>query len=173
MRELVDYAPSPGACAIGDCTCIIQTLSRPRATAGPRSDRIPPTRPSWWRRQFRELKKFPFSAPSTCPIDLFGPLANGRILKRLHARGLLVSYTSLADQAWLQLCSPAECVSGEPLLQVLAHLEHRSCLSQPSVTRPSAGDNLKIRPVLLQCKTAAAVLLQALFLEHCMPGSHG
>ena len=91
----------------------------------------------------------------------------------MRAIGLLVSYTPLADQAWLQLCSPAECVSGEPLLQVLAHLEHRSCLSPAQVNRPSAGDNLKIRPVLLQCKTAAAVLLQALFIEHWMPGSHG
>ena len=59
----------------------------------------------------------------------------------------------------MQLCSPAECVSAKTLLQVLAHLEHRSCLSQPSVTRPSAGDNLKIRPVLLQ-QTVAAVLPQ-------------
>ena len=31
------------------------------------------------------IKKINFSAPSTCPIDLFGPLANGRALKQLHA----------------------------------------------------------------------------------------
>ena len=32
----------------------------------------------------RELKKFSFPAPSTCPIDLFGLVANGTVLKRLH-----------------------------------------------------------------------------------------
>ena len=40
------------------------------------------------------IKKLFFSALSKCPIDLFGPVANGRILKRLHARSefaLLVS----------------------------------------------------------------------------------
>ena len=30
--------------------------------------------------------KFHFSAPVACPIDLFGPVANGTVLKRLHAR---------------------------------------------------------------------------------------
>ncbi len=29
--------------------------------------------------------KFHFSVPITCPIDLFGPVANETILKRLHA----------------------------------------------------------------------------------------
>ena len=37
-----------------------------------------------WRRHRRELKKIFFSPPSKCPIDLIGPLANGRILIRLH-----------------------------------------------------------------------------------------
>ena len=32
------------------------------------------------------IKHKSFSAPSTCPIDLFGPLANRTILKRLHVR---------------------------------------------------------------------------------------
>ena len=32
----------------------------------------------------RELKKLFFSAPSKRPIDLFGPVANGTILKRLQ-----------------------------------------------------------------------------------------
>ena len=40
------------------------------------------TAPSW--HVSRELKKKSFSAPSTCPIDLFGPVANGTVLKRLH-----------------------------------------------------------------------------------------
>ena len=61
------------------------TLDDLGETAGPRIDRFPSTRPPWWRRQYRELKKLIFLAPSKCPIDLFGPLANGRILKRLHA----------------------------------------------------------------------------------------
>ena len=74
------------ACGVGDCTCLHNDPRRPRGDPGPRIDRIPPTRPSWWRRQFRELKKLFFLAPSKCPIDPFGPLANRRILKRLHAR---------------------------------------------------------------------------------------
>ena len=44
-------------------------------------------------------KKNPFLAPSTCPIDLFGPLANRTVLKRLHAAirfCWLVSYRPLA-----------------------------------------------------------------------------
>ena len=67
---------SARVCGVGDCTCILTTLHDLRETSGPRIDRIQPTRPPWWRRQFRELKKLIFSAPSTCPIDLFGPLAN-------------------------------------------------------------------------------------------------
>ena len=74
------------ACGIGDCTRLVPTLGDPRETSGPRIDRIPPTRPPWRRRQYRELKKLIFSPPRKCPIDLFGPLANRRILKRLHAR---------------------------------------------------------------------------------------
>ena len=72
------------ACGVGACARLVATLGAPRETSGPRIDRIPPTRPPWWRRQYRELKKLIFSAPSKCPIDLFGPVANGRILKRLH-----------------------------------------------------------------------------------------
>jgi hypothetical protein len=49
-------------------------------------DRIPPTRPPWRHRLYRELKKLIFSAPRKCPIGRFGPQTNGRILKRLHAR---------------------------------------------------------------------------------------
>ena len=49
---------------------------------------MPPTHPPWWRRQYRELKKLLFSRPSKCPIDLFGPVANGTILKQPQARSL-------------------------------------------------------------------------------------
>ena len=73
------------------------TQSDPRETSGPRIDRIPPARPPWWRRQFRELKKLIFSAPSTCPIDLFGPVANRTILAACRISFcLLVSYNTLA-----------------------------------------------------------------------------
>ena len=72
------------ACGVGACARLVATLGAPRETSGPRIDRFPPTRPPRWRRQFRELKNFFFSAPSTCPIDLFGPLANRTVLKRLH-----------------------------------------------------------------------------------------
>jgi hypothetical protein len=90
---------SARACAVGDCTCIVPTLGDPRETSGPRIDRIPSTRPPWWLRQYRELKKLFFLPPSKRPIDLFGPLANRTILKRLHGAYsfcLLVSYRPLA-----------------------------------------------------------------------------
>ena len=43
---------------------------RPQGTSGPRIDRIPPARPPWWARQYRELKKLFFSAPSNPLISL-------------------------------------------------------------------------------------------------------
>ena len=99
LRELpyLSTAGSARACGVGDCTCLARTLGDLGETSGPRIDRIPPTRPPWRRRLYRELKKLIFSAPSTCPIDLFGPLANGTVLKRLRVVriSLLVSYTPL------------------------------------------------------------------------------
>ena len=77
-------AGSGGVGGVGDCTCLPPTLDDLGDTSGPRIDRIPSTRPPWWRRQYRELKKIFFSPPSKCPIDLFGPVANRTILKRLH-----------------------------------------------------------------------------------------
>ena len=79
------------ACDVGACACIVQTLNELRETSGPRIDRIPLARPTPLARQYRELKKLFFSAPSMCPIDLFGPLANGTILNRLHARPSLLA----------------------------------------------------------------------------------
>ena len=73
------------ACGVGACARLVATLGAPRETSGPRIDRFPPTRPPRWRRQFRELKKLIFLAPSTCPIDLVGPVANRTVLKRLRA----------------------------------------------------------------------------------------
>ena len=72
------------ACGVADHPCLVPTLSDPGETSGPQIDRIPSTRPPWWRRQYRELKKLIFSAPSKCPIDLYGPVANGTTLERLH-----------------------------------------------------------------------------------------
>ena len=44
--------------------------------------------PDPWRdrqcRELIELKKLFFSPPSKCRIDLFGPVSNRTILKRLH-----------------------------------------------------------------------------------------
>ena len=101
MRELVDYAPSPGACGVGACTCIVPTLGDPRDTYLGGIDRIQPARPPWtMAASSSRMKKKPFSAPSTCPIDLFGPVANRAILKRLHAAFavcMLVSYRPLAS----------------------------------------------------------------------------
>ena len=84
MRELVDYAPSPGACGVGACARLVPFPSTPRETSGPQIDRILSTQPPWRDRQYRELKKLFFSPPSKCPIDLFGPVANRAILKQLH-----------------------------------------------------------------------------------------
>jgi hypothetical protein len=83
QRTLLIYMHrwKPPRVRVGACACIVQTLSELRETSGPRIDRIPPTRPSWRDRQYRELKKLVFSAPSTCPIGLFGPVANRTILK--------------------------------------------------------------------------------------------
>ena len=91
-ERLVDYAPSPGACAVSDCTRLITDPNNSRETSWAGIDRIKPARPpSPWRCHRPRIKKFPFSAPSTCPIDLFGPLANGTILKRLHTRSSLLA----------------------------------------------------------------------------------
>ena len=72
------------ACAVGVCPRLLPTKSGLRETSGPRIDRIPSTRPPWWRRQYRELNKLFFSPPRKCPIGLFGPLANRLILERLQ-----------------------------------------------------------------------------------------
>ena len=82
----VSLAGSGGVRGVGDCTCIVPTLSALREASGPQIDRIPPTRPPWRRRQYRELKKLLFSPPSKCPIDLFGRIANRTSLKQLCAR---------------------------------------------------------------------------------------
>ena len=79
----VPHSRSGSVGGVGDCTCTLSTLGALGETSGLRIDRIPPTRPPWWRRHYRELKKLIFSAPSKCPTDLFRPLANGMILKQL------------------------------------------------------------------------------------------
>jgi len=53
----VSEAGSARTRGVGDCTRLVPTSSDLRATSGPRIDRIPPTRPSWRDRQYRELKK--------------------------------------------------------------------------------------------------------------------
>jgi len=45
MRELVDYAPLPGACDVGDCALLLPTLDDSGETFGPWIDRFPPARP--------------------------------------------------------------------------------------------------------------------------------
>ena len=77
---------SAHACGVGDCPCLVPTLGDLGETSGPRIDRIPPTRPPWWRRQFRELKKLIFLAPSKCRIDLLGPVANRTVFKRVSPK---------------------------------------------------------------------------------------
>ena len=91
---------SARACGVGDNPCLVPTLCDPGETSGPRIDRIPSTHPPWWRRQYRELKKLIFLAPSKCSIDLFGPVANRTMLKQMHVVRLLVSLHA-ASSIWL------------------------------------------------------------------------
>jgi len=89
VRELVDYAPWPGACGVGDCARLLLTLRGPGDTSWAGIDRIQPARPPWpWRHCRPRIKKKSFSAPSTCHIDLFGPVANRTVLKRLHVASM-------------------------------------------------------------------------------------
>ena len=108
QRTLGDVSYS-GSGGVGDCPRLIPTLGDPWKTAGPRIDRIPLMRPPWWRRRYRELKKLVFSAPSKCPIALFGPLANRTVLKRLHA---VPSFASVLHDARNVLGRPARFASG-------------------------------------------------------------
>ena len=75
-----------------------------------------------WDRQYRELKKLIFSTPRKCPIDLFGPVANGRILKRLQSRFgcMLVTYRPLAA------CEARHNDGAELKYQSIIHCEHQS-----------------------------------------------
>ena len=43
----VSLAESGGVRGVGDCTCIVPTLSALREASGPQIDRIPPTRPPY------------------------------------------------------------------------------------------------------------------------------
>ena len=61
---------------IGAYLRLVPTLCDLRETSGPRIDRIPPTRPPWWRRQYRDIKKLMCSAHRKCPIGLCGPVSN-------------------------------------------------------------------------------------------------
>ena len=76
---------STRACGVGDCARLVPTLGGLGNTSGPQINRIPQARPSWWDRQYRELKKLIFSRPKKCLICLFGPLANRTMLERLLA----------------------------------------------------------------------------------------
>ena len=84
MLADVSEAGSGHARGVGACACLVTTLSDLRETSGPRIDRFPSTRPPWCRRQYRDIQKLIFLAPRKRPIGTFGPLANRRILKRLH-----------------------------------------------------------------------------------------
>ena len=74
---------APRVRGVGDCTRLIPTLGDPCGTSGPRIDRLPSTRPPWWRRQYRELKNY-FSAPASVPLISLDQYRTERILKQLH-----------------------------------------------------------------------------------------
>ena len=99
-KDLYSFVSTDGsarACGVGVCARLVPTLSGPRDTSGPGIDRIPPTRPPWWRRQYRELKNYFFSPPRKCPIDLFGPVANRTILEKLHVAFAIASILHAAS----------------------------------------------------------------------------
>ena len=57
------------ACGVGACARLLPTKSGPWETSGrPQIDRIPSTRPPWWLRQYRELKKLIFRPPLRVPL---------------------------------------------------------------------------------------------------------
>ena len=49
-------AGSTGACGVGDYPSLEPILGSPWETSGPRIDRIPPARPSWRDRRYRESR---------------------------------------------------------------------------------------------------------------------
>ena len=58
-ERIASYVSTDGsarACGVSDCTCKVSTKNGPRETSGPRIDRIPPARPPWWRRHYRDIK---------------------------------------------------------------------------------------------------------------------
>ena len=77
----VSEAGSGGASGLADYTLLLPTLSDLRETSGPRIDSIPLARLT---TSAPRIKKLFFLPPSKCPIDLFGPVSNRTILKRLH-----------------------------------------------------------------------------------------
>ena len=64
----VSYTGSGGVRGVGDCARLTRTLGDPGETLGPQIDRIPSTRPPWWHRQYRELKKLTFRPPVRAPL---------------------------------------------------------------------------------------------------------
>ena len=78
-ERIASYVSTDGSASaydVGACARLVSSLSGPRETSGPQIDRIPPARPSWWDRQYREFKKLFFSPPGKCHINLSGPRAN-------------------------------------------------------------------------------------------------
>ena len=75
------YDPSTGVGGVGDCTRLVPTLSDPGETSRPRIDSIPPLRLTASAPRIKKLFSLP---PINRPIELFGPLSNRTILKRLH-----------------------------------------------------------------------------------------
>ena len=67
QRTLGDVSYS-GSGGVGDCPRLISTLGDPRETSGPRIDRIPLTRPSWWRRQLATQEIYCFWHPVRGPL---------------------------------------------------------------------------------------------------------
>ena len=65
--EMYITLESGGVGGVGDYPCLVPTLGNLGETSGPRIDRIPPTRPPWWRRQYRELNFFLFRPPISVP----------------------------------------------------------------------------------------------------------
>ena len=92
LREL-PYVYTDGsarACGVGDCTCLLPILKRPRGDLRTTNRQDSTDAPAMVAPSISRIEKIIFSPPRKCPIDSFGRVANGTILKRLHVDCLLV-----------------------------------------------------------------------------------
>ena len=98
QRTLGDVSYS-GSGGVGDCPRLISTLGDPRETSGPRIDRIPLTRPSWWRRQLATQEIYCFWHPVRGPLVSLDHERTERYSKSCSRSSLLASVLHRYDRS--------------------------------------------------------------------------